>query len=283
MTRGRHTSWLWAATRRLLLAGALLIVASFFPPARAYAAHDCTVRVYPSTASYIPAGYGVLYALGCNFKISGYTVTNPDRFGNPRAAGAFGWVRHAPSFSCNTDIYSANPGFRSKEWGCRHYTVEGGYRTYNAPTVGTGNWSVAPGYGAAVCSSPRLRFSFRIWDATETTYVDRGPISVTRCPGDSTSSSGPDLSLTRAEVAGYIREMIDDNTRGRVRRLRSGCRRTSYRSMRCRLSWRIRRSRYRGRATIWHYLKGGEVYWTYEFRGTRRKAGCSSCFRRLRW
>jgi hypothetical protein len=91
------------------------------------------------------------------------------------------------------------------------------------------------------------------------------------------------LSLSRRQVRRYIRTMIRDNTNGRIRHLRRSCSRTSYRSMRCRLHWRIRHRRFAGKGTFWHYEKNGKPYWTYLFTGKRRTAGCGSCTRRVSW
>jgi hypothetical protein len=93
-----------------------------------------------------------------------------------------------------------------------------------------------------------------------------------------------DLSMSRAEVRRYIRVMIKDNTNGKIRRLRSRCRRTSERSFRCRLRWRIKRRSYRGRSSFIHLVDGNQAVWTYTFRGTSRKSNCRRrCTRRLRW
>lgn len=93
-----------------------------------------------------------------------------------------------------------------------------------------------------------------------------------------------DLSMSRSQAVGYVKSMIRDNTNGRVTRLKRGCARTSDRGFACRLSWRIGRRAYSGRAHFWHYEENGEPYWTYVFTGQRRTAGCSGCgSTRLKW
>jgi hypothetical protein len=93
-----------------------------------------------------------------------------------------------------------------------------------------------------------------------------------------------DLRMTLGQVRKYVRTMIRDRTDGRVRKLALSCTRTSDRSFRCRLSWRIGRRAYKGRAELWHYEQAGQPYWTYVFQGKRRKAGCAGCrVSRLKW
>jgi hypothetical protein len=88
--------------------------------------------------------------------------------------------------------------------------------------------------------------------------------------------------MSRREVRRYIRTMIRENTIGKIRRLRSRCRHTSKRSMRCKLRWRIKRRVYRGKALFRRYAQNGEPYWTYSFKGQRRRIGHSR-YKRLRW
>jgi hypothetical protein len=104
--------------------------------------------------------------------------------------------------------------------------------------------------------------------------------------GGGTGGGAPvvDLRMTLGQVRKYVRTMIRDRTDGRVRKLALSCTRTSDRSLRCRLSWRIGRRAYKGRAELWHYEQAGQPYWTYVFQGTRRKVGCAGCrVSRLKW
>jgi hypothetical protein len=93
-----------------------------------------------------------------------------------------------------------------------------------------------------------------------------------------------DLSMSRAEVRGYLRRMIRTHTNGTIKRLKSTCARSSQRSFNCRVRWRIRRHAYSGKVSLWHFERSGEAYWTYVFKGTRRKLGCRGCrVKRLNW
>jgi hypothetical protein len=93
-----------------------------------------------------------------------------------------------------------------------------------------------------------------------------------------------DLSMSRSQVARYIRTIIRQNTNGRVKRFRSRCSRSSYRSFNCRLRWRITRRGFRGKASFWHYEENGRPYWTHAFAGKRRRVGCAGCRpTQIRW
>ena len=85
------------------------------------------------------------------------------------------------------------------------------------------------------------------------------------------------LRVARSELRGYIRELIRDNTNGRVKKRSASCRRTSFRSFNCKLSWRIGRRSFKGIAAIWAYAEDGKAYWTYTFKGKRRIVGCRRC------
>jgi trypsin len=113
--------------------------------------------------------------------------------------------------------------------------------------------------------------------------ISSWPLTVEDPSGQEGTDTGLDLSITRAEVRGYIRTMIRDNTNGRIRRLKSRCSLATYRSMRCGLRWRIGRRAYKAKGEFWHYEEEGEAYWTYVFRGTRRTIGCRGCVRRWTW
>lgn len=93
-----------------------------------------------------------------------------------------------------------------------------------------------------------------------------------------------DLTMTFADARSYIRPMIRGKTNGRITKLRSRCARSSYRSIRCRLSWRIKRVAFSGTARFFHFQKGNTVYWNYVFSGKRLKADCRrGCVRHLHW
>jgi hypothetical protein len=135
-------------------------------------------------------------------------------------------------------------------------------------------------HGDYACNGAGPPFGFA-WVAGPT--LRSWPLTVAN-PGDSGVGGGGalDLSMSRREVRGYIRAMIHENTNGKIRRLRARCHRLSYRSMRCRLRWRIKRRVYSGKARFWHYAQNGEPYWTYSFNGKRRRNGHSR-YKRLRW
>jgi hypothetical protein len=89
-----------------------------------------------------------------------------------------------------------------------------------------------------------------------------------------------DLRITLTDVRGYVREMIRDNTDGRLTHLHGLCSRLSRSTFSCHLSWRIRRHAFVGRARFWHFQKGDTLYWTYLFKGKRTSRCCTL---RLRW
>jgi trypsin len=113
------------------------------------------------------------------------------------------------------------------------------------------------------------------------------PLTVPHPPVQDDGGGGGDqldLSMARSELRGYIRSMIRGHTSGRISGLRRSCTRTSYRSFSCDSRWRVRRYRFKGTAAIWAYADDGVVYWTYAFRGTSHKSGCSQCrVKRLKW
>jgi hypothetical protein len=103
-------------------------------------------------------------------------------------------------------------------------------------------------------------------------------------PTQPTSPKAPSLSMTHGQAVSYALKMIGRNTNGGVVGLRRTCSRSSYRAFRCRLKWRIGRSKYSGTAKVFHWTDGNSRWWDYEFKGQRRRLGCSSrCVRRLSW
>lgn len=96
--------------------------------------------------------------------------------------------------------------------------------------------------------------------------------------GGGGGGSSPDLTMYRSDLPGYLRFMIRKETNGRIRGLRKTCTRTSYRSFRCAVSWRIGAFKYSGRARLLHFREGQDVYWGYVFVGKRTKT--EHCFRR---
>jgi hypothetical protein len=157
----------------------------------------------------------------------------------------------------------------------------GGYLGYshpvsgwNPPPPGTYYWQI---WGS--CPNCGPGGTFRSFQGP----VRRIVISQPASPG-SAQPSGPDLTISRSEVRHYIRAMIHEKTNGKIRRLKSSCRRVSYKSMRCSLRWRINRRTYSGTARLFHIEQGGKAYWDYKFKGKMRKLDCQHrCTKRLKW
>jgi V8-like Glu-specific endopeptidase len=86
-----------------------------------------------------------------------------------------------------------------------------------------------------------------------------------------------DLSMQMGHVKVYAPYMIEENTNGAVKKLRTRCDRTSASSFTCALKWRIRKYSYSGAAKFKHVLRDQEVFWTYRFKGIRTRTGCAAC------
>jgi hypothetical protein len=103
-------------------------------------------------------------------------------------------------------------------------------------------------------------------------------------PPPPSSPNPPNLFMSGRQAATYVRAMIRRETNGRVIGLKRTCSRSSGRAFRCRLKWRIGRSMYSGTAKVFHWTDGTSRWWEYDFRGQRRRLGCTStCVRSLRW
>lgn len=261
-------------------------------------AHACKVDLFPTNQLGLQAGVEVGYRVECNYAMSGYHVEVGDRIGAPRAPGSVAGSapRHAPSFTCTT--FS---GSRTSEFTCNHYTYP---PTDPSSTYGTGWWQTTT--GLFPCATPHMRWTISIHDAAGV-IRNSGPVGI-KCeqqttppapprvapPADPTDPTYPneppglDLSLTAPTVRFYVSAMIRAETNRSTNYLRRRCQRTSYRSFRCRPSWRTRTAQYTGRARIRHEgggavgLDPSKVYWTYTFSG-KRTADKNGNVRKLQW
>jgi hypothetical protein len=90
-----------------------------------------------------------------------------------------------------------------------------------------------------------------------------------------------DLTMTRSQALGYVRNMIRGETNGSIKRLKRSCKVRTYSSYRCRVSFKIGRRSYSGTAVLRHYEEDNEAYWTYSFKGKRRQPGGTT--RKVSW
>lgn len=91
------------------------------------------------------------------------------------------------------------------------------------------------------------------------------------------------VRIQRGDLRGYAKYMIKQNTKGKIKKLRTSCKRQSATSFRCGVKWRITSYRYRGKARFFTFTQQGKSYWNYSFKGKRTRPGCASCVKRLRW
>lgn len=185
-----------------------------------------------------------------------------------KLGGSFSWSSDGTTMTFNPTYNLAGKGVR--------YDVS----VTNAAKDLVGN-AMGAGFGAYFTTDARAPTVDRVEPADGATGVP-----VTTNPPPPPSPPPLDLTMTRSDIRSYIRGMIRRRTNGRVRKLRSRCRRLSYRSVRCRLGWRIGRYRYAGTARLWHSTSSGRVRWHYRFKGQRRKIGCRRsrrCVRRAVW
>lgn len=103
------------------------------------------------------------------------------------------------------------------------------------------------------------------------------PMTVAHPPitggGGGTGIQPVNTYLSRSWLPSYVKSLIREHTNGKIRKLRRSCSRFSSSSFNCRLSFRVKRQRYKGIAAIWVYAENGKAYWTYAFTGKRTRIG----------
>jgi Cytochrome P450/Thrombospondin type 3 repeat len=96
-------------------------------------------------------------------------------------------------------------------------------------------------------------------------------------------------AMSFREARRYLRLIIRARTHRSPGQLRRRCARLSPRFYRCRVRWRTGTYRYYGRVILLHIPYEGQVYWAYDFRGSRARQSClrhtspGRCGRPIHW